>query len=197
MSDHNRCPVLKNHVQPLLDLGFGERINTGSRLIEDEHCRVLKQHTRQGNELALTHRDTFALLTNGRGQALRQCSKPIPTSDARGNINHLVICCIRLPIADVLSYRSGKQKRCLWHDSELAAVRIKIERTDVVTVDEQLAILKFIETRHQLAQARFPCSCVANKRESFTGLYCQIEVFQHLLIRRIAKIQISEFNAAL
>ena len=197
MGDHDRRPVLKHHIQPFLDLGLGERIDAGSRLIEDEDGRVLKQHARQGDELALAHRDPFALFTDRRRQPLRQCFQPIAASHARGHGHHLLIGCVRLSIADVVSHRAGKQEGRLRHDAELAAVRIKIEGTDVLAVDEQLAALEFVEARHQLAQARLARARVADQRQGLASLYGQVEVFQHLLIRRITKIQIAEFDPAL
>jgi hypothetical protein len=42
----------------------GERIDTGSCLIEDEDSRILKQHARQGNQLALPHGDPFSLFSD-------------------------------------------------------------------------------------------------------------------------------------
>ena len=95
MGDHNSRPVSKDHVQPFLDLSLGERIHAGGCLVEDEDSRILKEHARQRNKLALAHRDAFPLFPDGRFQSLRQRLQPIAASHARGRVDHLRFCCVR------------------------------------------------------------------------------------------------------
>src|SRR3990170_1124760 len=74
---------------------------------------------------------------------------------------------------------------------------MQVESADVVAIDEQLTALELIETGDQLAEARLAGAGMANQRQALAGLDGQIEVFQHLVIRRITKIKMAELDLAL
>src|SRR6185503_15560124 len=171
--------------------------HTSSRLIQNQDRWILKEDPGQRDELTLPHRNPFALLSNRSCQPLRERGQPITTAHTRGHVDDFLIRCIRLSVANVVSHRSGKKEGGLRHNTELATIRIKLERTDVVTVDEQLPALELIEARHEFSQARLPGPRVSNQSQGLAGSDCEVEVFQHLLICRISKIHIAEFDASL
>ena len=184
----------KHHVQPFLDLRLGERIDAGGGLIQDDDGRVLKQHARQGDQLALAHRDPRPSSPTGVASPCGSASSqsPPPTRDATATTS--VIGRGRLAVADVVGHGAGKQERRLRHDAKLAAVGMQVEGANILAIDQQLPALELVEARHQLAQARFARAGVPDQRQGLAGLDGQVEVFQHLLIGGIAEIQVAELD---
>ncbi len=83
VGDHDTGAPGHHYVEAGLDLLLGEGINAGGGLVEDEDRRVLQQHARQRDQLALAHRQTRAALADRGVEALGEDGDPVAAADLR------------------------------------------------------------------------------------------------------------------
>src|SRR5690606_3648658 len=100
-------------------------------------------------------------------------------------------------VADVVANRAREQERRLLDDAKVGAVGVKVEVTDVVTIDEQAAPLELVEARDELAEARLACTGMADQGYRLAGFDGQLEVLEHLLLVGITEVDGGELYATL
>src|SRR5581483_7502299 len=82
--------MFEDEIQRLLNLPLGERINAGSRFIEDEDGGTLDEDSHQRHKLSLPHREAVAALADFRAQTIGQSLQPFAIADTLCHFKHLV-----------------------------------------------------------------------------------------------------------
>ena len=57
MRDQDRSATFEQHIEPVLDLGFGPQVEVGGRLVEDEHTWAGEKRASECEELSLARRE--------------------------------------------------------------------------------------------------------------------------------------------
>ena len=133
--DNGRC-LLHNQIEGLLDLGFGEGVNAGRGLIQNEDARLMNEHAHEGDELPLAHRETAPPLPDRAVQAVGQCFQPFAVANEVGITHDFGLVNFGIAVADVFGHCAIKQKGHLGNDAELAAVGGQIEGADGYAINE-------------------------------------------------------------
>ena len=134
--DHDGRAAVQHDVEAFLDLRLGERIDAGGGLVEDDDGRVLHQHAREGDQLALAHRQRLAVLADlGVADPFGQGLDPVAAADlVARRAGPRPSAGVGPRIADVVGDRAGEQERRLRHDAELPPIAWQVERADVAAV---------------------------------------------------------------
>ena len=148
--DQDAGRIFQDQVQRLLDLPLGERVDAGGGFIQDEDGRLLHQDAHQRHQLALPHREPSAALPDLGLQPVRQRFQPFTVADLARHAQHLGIGHVRRSITDVICHRAREQERHLRNDPQLTAVLLQVKRADVLVIDQQTSLLKFVEAGDQL-----------------------------------------------
>ncbi len=196
VGNHDRGAVGQDDIEAFLNLGLGERIDTGGCLVEDHDRGVLDQDARQGDELALPHREGTAVFTDNGLQPFRERCDPVTFANCHGGRQYLVIAGIGLRVADVVGYGAGKEEWRLGNNAQLLAIFRQIERPDRATIDQQITILKLVEARDQLAERGLASAGVSDDGQCLSARNRQIEVIEHLRAIGIGEGEIAEFDFA-
>src|SRR5437762_8406343 len=122
MGDDDGGTVFQYQVKSFLYLRFGERVNAGRRLVEDDDGGVLEQDSRQSDELPLSHRERFAFFSHLRLEAVGQRLEPIAPADILSYRRYFLVRCLRAGIADVVGHCARKEERYLRHNAQAAMV---------------------------------------------------------------------------
>src|SRR6266508_1351044 len=119
-NDHRSSPGQKA-LQSRLDQGFGNRIDIGGSLVEDQDARVSQHGARNANQLALSNGkvypafEDFGLITERQAfdktGCIGECCCLLNLSQGGG----------RVSIADIIGDRSGEKKWILRNKTKLAA----------------------------------------------------------------------------
>src|SRR5579875_38310 len=197
MGNDDRRAVLQEHIQPFLDLRLGQRIYARRRFVQNNDRWVLEQHARQGDQLALPHRERLALLADYRLQAIGQRLQPVAAANAPRDGRNLFTARVGLRIANVIRDCAGEEERRLRHDAQSAMIVPQVEGANILPIDEDLAALELVETRHKLCQARLTGPGVPDDSHRFSGLDRQAEIRQHRLPVIVAEKDVPELDAAL
>src|SRR5215207_4008818 len=141
-------PALFHHHDAIGSLDGGEPVGdqNARRMFQDQVQRLLD----------LPHREAPAPLADLRLDPVRQGLQPVAVSDLARHRQDILIGHIGRSISDIVCHRAREQERHLRNDPQLASILRQVERTDVVTVDQQAPLLVFVEARHQLGNGRLP-----------------------------------------
>ena len=122
-----------------MNLPLGERIDAGGGFVEYENCRALYQDAHERYQLALTHRQPPAALTDLGLQAVRQGFQPLPVANLPRHAFDLRAGHVAAGILDIFDYRAREQKRRLRDDSKLLAVGAQVKGADVAAIYQDAA----------------------------------------------------------
>src|SRR5207302_8858575 len=86
-------------------------------------------------------------------------------ADGTARLEQLLVGGVGLGEGDVVAERAGKQERLLWHNAELTSERLEGDVVEVVAVDEDAALRRVVEPRHQLRDRRLARPGLADQRE--------------------------------
>src|SRR5205823_3249360 len=124
MGDDDGGTVFQYQVKSFLYLRFGERVNAGRRLVEDNDGGVLEQDSCQSNELPLSHRERLAFFSHLGSEAVGQRLEPISPADILSYRHYFLVRCLRVGIADIVGYCARKEERHLRHNAQAAVVSV-------------------------------------------------------------------------
>jgi hypothetical protein len=83
-----------------------------------------------------------------------------------------------ISIGDVISNRIIKEDRLLCHQSDLISQGLKRDLSNVVTIDENLALLDIIESGQEIDQRGLAGSTHSHQGDHFSHVYMERDVFE-------------------
>ena len=137
--------ALHQRVEALLDRGLDFQIERRGRLVKDEDRRVLQQHARDGDALALSARQLDAALANMGliapasvwiGQAEHEFMGMCPPRRRDDRLHRRA----GPPIADILGHGAVQERGILRHHADLTAQTVLSDRRDVLPIDQVLPL---------------------------------------------------------
>ncbi|OQC54599.1 MAG: hypothetical protein BWX54_02189 [Verrucomicrobia bacterium ADurb.Bin018] len=196
VSDEDAGGALQDQIERLLDLPFGEGINAGGGLIQNEDGRLLHQHAHQRHQLPLTHRKPRPAFAHLRIQPLRQRFQPFTPANAPRQVQYLRVPRVSPRVADVLRHRAREQERHLRHHSQPPAVILQVKTADIATIDQDAPLLKLVEARDELGHRALARAGVPHHCQVLAGADLQAEVAQHLFSLLVMERDVVEHNPA-
>ena len=117
--DHKARTPAHKRVHGTADGKLGARIHARRRLIQNENRRVVEQHARNGQQLALALTDAFGIVSHTRVVALRHSAHE--EVDLRGTSggHNFVARCLGAAVGDVFGNRAIEQPGVLQHHAKL------------------------------------------------------------------------------
>ena len=103
---------------------------------------------------------------------------------ARGGAGDLLVGRLGAPEGDVLAHRAAEQERLLGHHPHLGAQRVGGHIAQVVAVDQDAALGRVIEARHELDEGRLARARLAHQRHGLPGRDRHVDVAQRVLAVR-------------
>src|SRR5581483_12470704 len=103
---------------------FGEGVDIGGGLVEDQNARVGQQGARERDKLALPHAEVAPALAYGRIVAAGQMRYQVVRAHSARSLLDLRVARVETAIANVVTNSAGEQERFLQHDADLAAQRL-------------------------------------------------------------------------
>ena len=155
----------QHHVQPLLDLRLGQRVDAGGGLVQNDDRRVLQQHPRQRHQLPLAQREAAPALAHlasasrpaaPRASRRRRSAAPPPPPRRRWPPGGHSGCC-RPPCR---RRGTAPAARCPGGGGSRAGRSVRMSRPSI----RSCAALELVEARHQLAQRRLARAGVPDQR---------------------------------
>ena len=86
---------------------------------------------------------------------------------------------LRIGESDVLAHGAAEQQRILRNDADLATQGIQLDLVDVVTIDENSALLWGIETRQKLHQSALAAAALPDDADKGAGLDLKVDVLEN------------------
>src|SRR5690606_31007661 len=121
------------------------------------------------HKLALPHAEVRAALANVGLKAIGHGFQPFATADAIGNGLDFSIGSIGTGIADVIGDCATEEKGGLGDDAEFTTIGFKVDSADVLTIDEDFAPLKFVETGDELGDGALASASMTDEGDTFAG----------------------------
>ena len=163
VGNHEGGAAVHQAVHAVLHQLLGAGINGGSCLIQNQHRRVSNGSAGNGQQLALALTQVGAVAGQHRVVAVGQMLDEGIGVCQLGGGHTLLIGCGQAAVADVVHNRTGKQVGILQHNAQRGAQRVLLNRLDVQTVIQNLALLDVIETVNQVRDGCLACAGGADK----------------------------------
>ncbi len=180
LSFHQRVEIFLNGL-----LHF--EVERAGGLVEHQDRRVLEQHARDGDALALPARELHTALADMRVVTL----PPLRIDKMRDELVgmglagcRLDVCHARvgIAVADVVDHGTVQQRGVLRHHADRGAQRILRRPGDILSVDQDAALLQVVEAEQQIGQRRLARAGTPDE--------------PHLLARPDGEIQVIDHGAA-
>ena len=178
---------LGHTVKGLLNTDLGTGINRGRCLIQNQNGRQTEHDTGDAEQLALTLRQSAAVLPNGSGISLRQTLDKAVSVRCLGRLDDLLVGGVGPTHGDVVTYGAGFEPGLLQNHAEVATQRIVGDLTDVGTVHKDPTALYVIEAHQQIDQCRFAATGRAYDGDLLTRLDMQGKVLKKLALGNVGE----------
>ena len=139
------------------DRRFGGRVDSAQRVIEQHDLRIARERSRYRRALLLTAAEIDASFAEHCVVSVRKiddCRVELRDGRCRARRN-LVVAAVRQVCHD----RVAEQHRLLRHVADGRTQRLKRQRFDRHTVDENLPFLRIPESRHEVHQCALATAC--------------------------------------
>ena len=173
--------ALHQVVELLLDRRLDFAVERARRFIEDQDRRVLQQHARDRDALALAAGKLHApladvrVITGPAAQILQRRDELVRRRHPRRR-DRRIATGIGLAIEDVVEHGTVQQRGVLRHHSDVGAQTVLRDVRDVLPIDHDAATLEVVETQQQVDERRLARTRTADKpdllarpRRSATG----------------------------
>ena len=181
----------------LLDQRLRFRIEAGCCLVEDQHRGIREERPRQRHALTLAARELHAPFADQRLVAARQAFDEVMCVGELRRGDDLLHRGARTGIGDVLGERAVEQDRLLLHDRDLAAQRGLRDMGDVLTVDQDPALVHVVEPLDQLDEGRLAGSRMPHEADLLARRDRDVEVaIERRVVTRIVEGHVVEADLA-
>ena len=177
--------------------------------------RIASSDSLSSADVASSSKSSGAFLRNARAMAMRwrwpperrtprsptsvrmpfgRCFDEVAARRER-RVEHFFVRSVRPAVADILHDRAMEQGNVLRHDADGFAQAFLRDAGDVLTVDQNAAVLHVVETLQQREQSRFTAAGRANEADAFARHEAQVQVLENLLAVAVAEIDVLEPDA--
>src|SRR5258708_19184549 len=182
----DRDPGLAFHqIEPLLpDRELDLAVERRGRLVEHQDRRVLENHARERDALALPAGELDAALADvrlvaGVAAPVAQAKDEVVRLRLVRRVDHLRLGGRRPPVADVGGDRAVQQRGVLRHHADRGAQALLRHVRDVLLVDHDAAALDVVEAQQQVHQRGLAGARAADQADAFAWADLQLQVIEH------------------
>ena len=195
--DNYRGAPFDDLVDRRLDLLFGQRVDGGGRLVEDQYFRVGDYRPRERDKLFLTRGEAVAaLLDVGVEPALEFFDNRIRKDEAHRAL-YLLVRRVGVSVEKVFPDRAGEEVRRLQHIPDGGVQPQLGALPRVLPVDQNTPTGGFKEPANQVHQGGLARTGLADDGNIRSEGDFQVEMLQHILVAvRIAEGYVVEFDVA-
>ena len=166
--------------EALLDGGFDLAVERGCGLVEHQDGRVLEDHARDRDALALAARELDAALADLRLVAapalpVLEIGDELVRMRQRGRRRDVRVAGGGPAVADVVADRAVQQRGVLRHHGNLRAQALLRHRRDVLAVDQDAAVFEVEEAQQQVDDRRLAGAGAADEADLLAGPHGQRE----------------------
>src|SRR5438034_2836695 len=147
MGDHQGGTARQQLVERLANQQLSFRIHAGCGLIENQKTRVVRECTREIDQLTLPDGKSRATFVHGCGNSVRERVHELAQADFVNCALYVVARDARRAEPNIGFNRSGKEEGILQHNSEVPAQILQIEKADIDSIQKDLPALDIVETQ--------------------------------------------------
>src|SRR5215471_1760986 len=97
---------------------------------------------------------------------------------------------------DIGGYIAGEENDILEDNAEIGTELKQIYLPDIYAVEQNLALLDFIESQQKVGDGCFACSCKADEGDLLTRFYNERDILQYPIVSLVGEPDIAELDAA-
>ena len=192
--------------QLLLDCRFDLAVQRRGCLVEDQNRRILEQHPRQRDPLALTARQLDAAFSGvrvvaGPAHPVAQIDDERVRVGPERGLADLLVRGFGTPVADVGRDRAMQQRGVLRHHADGPAQAFLRHVAQVLPVDQDAPALHVVEPQQQVDEGRLAGARTADQAHALTGANVQVQILEHgasaLGQQPVTEIHLLEMDVAL
>ena len=128
--------------------------------------------------------------------AFRQAGDEVVRAGELGCGDAFRVACVEVAVADVVHHSAGEQVHVLQHYAQASAQVGLADLVDVDAVVADLAVGDVVEAVDEVGDGRFACTGGAHEGDLLTGFGKDAHVMQHLVVGRVAKVNVVHANVA-
>ena len=132
-----------------------EAVQIAGRLVEQNERRIMQEHARKADALALAARQRIAQFADRRVQALRKTRDQTGQRRLLAGLHELLGGSIGLGERDVIPHRAGEQMRLLRHIALDGAQAVRVHASDILPGNAYATVAWIPKPHEQLAERRF------------------------------------------
>ena len=194
--DHKaRAPAHERLHRPA-DRLLGARVDARGGLVQNEDPRVVEQHARDGEQLALALADVLGVVGNARVVALWERAHKVVDLRGAGRSLHLVARGALAAIGDVLGDRAVKEPRVLQHHTKVPPELAAVHLARVHTIERDAPAVDLVKAHEQVDERGLARARGAHDGDLLPRLGRKRNVAHERLVGRIAKAHVLELNTA-
>ena len=176
--DRDHGLACHQRAEALLDRGLDLAVERRGRLVEHQDRRVLQDHARDRDALALAARELDAALADLRVVAapalpVLELEDELVRLRAPRRVLDLGVGRVGPAVADVVADRAVQQRGVLRHHRDLRAQALLRDARDVLPVDQDAAALEVEEAQQQVDQRRLAGAGAADQPDLLARLHGQ------------------------
>lgn len=161
---------------------LGVRIQRGGGFVEDKDGGVFKDGAGDGDTLFFTAREFQATLADHGVVAVREALDEVVNTGRACGGDDVLLAGVRTAIGNVVGNRIVEEHRILRHDADRAAQGRLRDITNILTIDQDGALVDIIKTKQQPRERGFAGAAVTHDGSCSTGGNGEINIEQDLPI---------------
>ena len=169
-------------------------VDTGGRLVEDQHPGIGQKRPCKGDELSLTGGEPASAFVYFRVISVFHFHDEIMRTNCFGSPDDVFVGGGAVAIADIVHDRSGENKAVLHHNAHLRAKGVDRHLGDIHIVDQDRAGVDIVEPADQIYDGGLAGSGGADNGEAFPGVSRKIDILQDRMSRIVAEADVPEFD---
>ena len=197
MCDRDRCAPLREKCDRFLDELLCLRVDSRSRLVEDQDLRVRKNGTRYRKALAFTARKVFASRSDDRVVTVGHRTDEVVCSGQLRGTNDIITGCVLVRVGDVVRYRTHKDVGVLGNHRNASSQIPESQVTHVYPVDPHASLIGIVESRDEIDECRLAGAGASDDTEHLSRPNLERDVPQHRPERLVTECHMVELDPAL
>ena len=197
MRDDKTRLALQNAVERRLNEQLGLRVDGAGRLVQNDDARIFQNDARKGKKLFFACGQSLAALAKHGVVSVRKARGDAVAVDRLCCRDALLVRRLWRAVADVLQHRPFEDKRLLHEHADLLSQRMQRRPAHVHAVHLHAALVDVIKACEKADDRRLARARWSDQGDLLTGIDMQIEVFEDVDARLVAKGDVVEVHFAL